>query len=316
MTNINEEILHKALVAIEQHGKASAVFLQRQLLLGYAEAAQVLDALEEQGFVGPHEGASPRDVFLNVIRQHLSPILKSLSVPIPKEISAPDGGQEDEEIEKIVRDKCILSAWSNCRTLDEAKKREFLTPGCVVFSKVHKKLITVVSVKDGMAQLSCSDSDMDMADTSTEELIEHYDTVEVLGLPCTFSRILNALPPIGGFGGMRFFFNERLPHALDCFLKDELLFTWRLLNDNGTPSIFQDQSKETKKAIARLCENEKKRRMVTMIKSIENGTASEGMSGEIISSAVSSTTGEEVFTVKLKTGAYMSVTQDYFEEKE
>ncbi len=43
--------------------KASASFLQRRLRIGYARAARLLDVLEEQGIVGPGEGAKPREVY-------------------------------------------------------------------------------------------------------------------------------------------------------------------------------------------------------------------------------------------------------------
>ena len=43
--------------------KASASFLQRRLRIGYARAARLLDILEENGVVGPGEGAKPREVF-------------------------------------------------------------------------------------------------------------------------------------------------------------------------------------------------------------------------------------------------------------
>ncbi len=45
--------------------KASASFLQRRLRIGYARAARLLDILEEDGVIGPGEGAKPREVYLN-----------------------------------------------------------------------------------------------------------------------------------------------------------------------------------------------------------------------------------------------------------
>jgi len=45
--------------------KASASFLQRRLRIGYARAARLLDMLEEEGVVGPGEGAKPREVYIN-----------------------------------------------------------------------------------------------------------------------------------------------------------------------------------------------------------------------------------------------------------
>ncbi len=44
-------------------GKASASFLQRRLRVGYARAARLLDLLEEEGTIGPADGAKPREVY-------------------------------------------------------------------------------------------------------------------------------------------------------------------------------------------------------------------------------------------------------------
>jgi S-DNA-T family DNA segregation ATPase FtsK/SpoIIIE len=43
--------------------KASASFLQRRLRIGYSRAARLIDTLEEQGIVGPADGAKPREVY-------------------------------------------------------------------------------------------------------------------------------------------------------------------------------------------------------------------------------------------------------------
>ena len=43
--------------------KASASFLQRRMRIGYARAARLLDMLEDEGVIGPGEGAKPREVY-------------------------------------------------------------------------------------------------------------------------------------------------------------------------------------------------------------------------------------------------------------
>ncbi len=43
-------------------GKASASLLQRRLKVGYARAARILDLLEMDGFIGPADGAKPREI--------------------------------------------------------------------------------------------------------------------------------------------------------------------------------------------------------------------------------------------------------------
>lgn len=45
--------------------KASTSLLQRRLRVGYARAARIIESMEEQGIVGPADGARPRDVLVN-----------------------------------------------------------------------------------------------------------------------------------------------------------------------------------------------------------------------------------------------------------
>ncbi len=44
-------------------GNASTTFLQRKMKLGYARAASLMDLLEQNGVVGPSEGAKPRKIY-------------------------------------------------------------------------------------------------------------------------------------------------------------------------------------------------------------------------------------------------------------
>jgi len=57
-----DPLLEDAKQEIKNAGKASASLLQRRLSVGYARAARLLDILEAQGFIGPGEGARPREV--------------------------------------------------------------------------------------------------------------------------------------------------------------------------------------------------------------------------------------------------------------
>ncbi len=57
-----DPLFDKAVEIIMQYDKASASLLQRRLSIGYARAARILDQLEAAGYVGPAEGAKPRDV--------------------------------------------------------------------------------------------------------------------------------------------------------------------------------------------------------------------------------------------------------------
>lgn len=57
-----DPMLADAKQVILQAGKASASLLQRRLKVGYARAARILDLLEEAGFIGPSDGAKPREI--------------------------------------------------------------------------------------------------------------------------------------------------------------------------------------------------------------------------------------------------------------
>jgi DNA segregation ATPase FtsK/SpoIIIE, S-DNA-T family len=61
--DMGDEMYEEAKEAVMQAGKASASLLQRRLRVGYARAARLLDILEEQGVVGPGDGAKPREVY-------------------------------------------------------------------------------------------------------------------------------------------------------------------------------------------------------------------------------------------------------------
>ncbi len=60
----DDELFEQARELVIEAGKASASYLQRRLRVGYARAARLLDMLEEQGVIGPGEGAKPREVLI------------------------------------------------------------------------------------------------------------------------------------------------------------------------------------------------------------------------------------------------------------
>jgi S-DNA-T family DNA segregation ATPase FtsK/SpoIIIE len=67
--DIEDDLYDDAKTIIIQAGKASASFLQRRLRIGYARAARLLDILEDQGIVGPSNGAKPREILLDDFSQ-------------------------------------------------------------------------------------------------------------------------------------------------------------------------------------------------------------------------------------------------------
>ncbi len=58
----SDELIPAAKDEILRAGKASASLLQRRLKVGYARAARLLDLLEQEGFIGPSDGAKPREI--------------------------------------------------------------------------------------------------------------------------------------------------------------------------------------------------------------------------------------------------------------
>lgn len=62
--DVDDELYEEAKKIVIEAGKASASFLQRRLRIGYARAARILDIMEEQGIIGPADGAKPRDILV------------------------------------------------------------------------------------------------------------------------------------------------------------------------------------------------------------------------------------------------------------
>ncbi len=60
----DDELYEEAKKLVIQTQKASASLLQRRLKVGYARAARMIDILEENGIVGPGDGAKPREVYM------------------------------------------------------------------------------------------------------------------------------------------------------------------------------------------------------------------------------------------------------------
>lgn len=59
-----DEMYGQAKSAVIEAGKASTSYLQRKLKVGYARAARLMDILEENGVVGPADGAKPREILI------------------------------------------------------------------------------------------------------------------------------------------------------------------------------------------------------------------------------------------------------------
>jgi len=60
-----DEMIQRATELVRREGRASTTLLQRRLRIGYARASRIIDALEEQGIVGPDMGGSRGRQVLN-----------------------------------------------------------------------------------------------------------------------------------------------------------------------------------------------------------------------------------------------------------
>ncbi len=60
-----DDMFKDAVRVVVDSGKASASLLQRRLRVGYARAARLIEEMEEQGIIGPADGARPRDVLVS-----------------------------------------------------------------------------------------------------------------------------------------------------------------------------------------------------------------------------------------------------------
>jgi DNA segregation ATPase FtsK/SpoIIIE, S-DNA-T family len=60
----DDNLYQQALKVVLESRKASASLLQRRLKVGYARAARLLDLMEENGVIGPVNGAKPRDIYV------------------------------------------------------------------------------------------------------------------------------------------------------------------------------------------------------------------------------------------------------------
>jgi len=76
--------------------KASASFLQRRLRIGYSRAARLIDMLEDKGFVGPADGAKPREVY-----EHAGVSFADTKLKASLDESEEPAAEEDSDWKKV-----------------------------------------------------------------------------------------------------------------------------------------------------------------------------------------------------------------------
>jgi S-DNA-T family DNA segregation ATPase FtsK/SpoIIIE len=70
-----DELYARAVELVQMNGQASTSFIQRRLRVGYNRAARMIEMMEEDGIVGPADGAKPREV---LVRKNLDGTVRSL----------------------------------------------------------------------------------------------------------------------------------------------------------------------------------------------------------------------------------------------
>jgi S-DNA-T family DNA segregation ATPase FtsK/SpoIIIE len=96
----SDPLIPEAKEEILRAGKASASLLQRRLKVGYARAARLLDLLEQEGFIGPGDGAKPREILKAEFTKGMD------QVPTPPKVAHAQAAEERArlaEIDEIAR---------------------------------------------------------------------------------------------------------------------------------------------------------------------------------------------------------------------
>lgn len=64
LNEVEDELYEEAVKLVIEMQSASVSLLQRRFRIGYNRAARLIDAMEENGIVGPYEGNKPREVLV------------------------------------------------------------------------------------------------------------------------------------------------------------------------------------------------------------------------------------------------------------
>ena len=60
-----DDMFKDAVRVVTEVRRASTSLLQRKLRIGYSRAARIIEEMEEQGIIGPADGARPREVLIS-----------------------------------------------------------------------------------------------------------------------------------------------------------------------------------------------------------------------------------------------------------
>ncbi len=95
---VEDEMFEKALEFVLATKHASASMLQRKFKLGYTRAARLIDMMEERGYVGPHDGRRPREVYATP-QDRIAELARSGRLGGEEETQGKEGGNDYMEPE-------------------------------------------------------------------------------------------------------------------------------------------------------------------------------------------------------------------------
>jgi S-DNA-T family DNA segregation ATPase FtsK/SpoIIIE len=91
----DDDMWRDAVQVVIDGKKASTSLLQRRLRVGYARAARIIEAMEEQGIVGPADGARPREVLVHSIEEVFA-VPPVAEAPAEEPVETPEEDPKDE----------------------------------------------------------------------------------------------------------------------------------------------------------------------------------------------------------------------------
>ncbi|NCU44229.1 hypothetical protein EOM71_00940, partial [Candidatus Falkowbacteria bacterium] len=136
----DDDLLEKAKGAVINSGRASATYLQRMFKIGYPRAASLLDQLEEQGVIGPVNGAKAREIYISPEEYNAQKSQPMSGQPLhnPANSQAPDNflGEEiwsedkveieadDDQLPLASTEQILADIYSEEPVIDDAKNND------------------------------------------------------------------------------------------------------------------------------------------------------------------------------------------------
>ena len=170
-----DSLLGEAKEIIVQSGKASASLLQRRLKIGYARAARILDLLEEQGIIGPSDGAKAREVFLDKISQNINPVqFAAREHDLEGEMRAIDGIEEEPSYTAFTRVDIVDEENEAFEELEEQESQELEE---IIESNVKEDNIEeeIGSPEAGISQEAEQEEDETEQEVETDFIVEEIE---------------------------------------------------------------------------------------------------------------------------------------------